>query len=138
MSLALIVSIGLVGLLVSYLFFKTGTEVYDKHFLLRLLLLGVLFGVFVLLGKAGLDSTQTCDLVLNGSFENHSATPNVTTTFSYDTVCYDNTQSTTGFTFYKLTLWIVRLLSAYILIYIFYEVFIWLSGVISGRRGRSK
>jgi hypothetical protein len=132
MTLTLIIAIASVGFLLAYLFFKTGEE-YDKHFLLRLLLLGCLFGIFVLLGKVGLDSQNTCDLVMNETLVDGNLS-----TYSYEAVCYDVTQYNTGLTFYKLTLWIVRLLSAYILIYFFYELFMWLSKVIRGVRGRSR
>lgn len=132
MTLTLIIAIASVGFLLAYLFFKTGEE-YDKHFLLRLLLLGCLFGIFVLLGKVGLDSQNTCDLVMNETLVDGNLS-----TYNYEAVCYDNTQYNTGLTFYKLTLWIVRLLSAYILIYFFYELFMWLSKVIRGVRGRSR
>lgn len=134
MSLELIIGIGITGLLLAYLFFKSNDDKgVGGHFLLRLMLLGCLFGVFVLLGKAGLDSTQSCDLKIM-----NETTMNETTTFNYDTICYSSTQANTGLTFYRLNLWIVRLISAYLLIYFFYELFLWLSKIIKGRRGRAR
>lgn len=139
MGLELIIGIGFVGLLLAYLFFKSNDDKgIGGHFLLRLMLLGCLFGVFVLLGKAGLDSTQSCELVTISEFDDNTHPNNTTKTFFYDTICYSNTEANTGLTFYRLTLWIVRLISAYLLIYFFYELFLWLSKIIKGRRGRSK
>jgi hypothetical protein len=139
MGLELIFGIGFVGLLLAYLFFKSNDDKgVGGHFLLRLMLLGCLFGVFVLLGKASLDSSESCELVMTGQFDDNTHPNNTIKTFSYDVVCYSKTEANTGLTFYRLTLWIVRLISAYFLIYFFYELFLWLSKIIRGRRGRSR
>jgi uncharacterized membrane protein YbhN (UPF0104 family) len=139
LSLTLVLAIAAVGFLVSYLFFKTeDNEEYNHHFLLRLLLLGVLFGVFVLLGKAGIDSGTSCDLVVVNKYDDHSVNPDVNVTYTYDTICYSNTDANTAVTFYTLTLWLVRLLTAYILIYFLYEVFKYFERIVRGKRGRSK
>lgn len=130
----LMAGLGIVGFLLAYLFFNFGKdEISQKHYLLRLLLIGCLFGVFVLIGKVGLDSSVTCDLLPSKSFENSTVI-----TFEYERVCFDNTDSNTGLTFYRLTLWIVRLISAYILVYLFYEIFMYFNRMIRGKRGRSK
>lgn len=172
MGLELILGIGIVGLLLAYLFFKSNDDKgLGGHFLLRLMLLGCLFGIFVLLGKASMDSTETCELVHNYTdntyvygnslfYENGTAryhweyepasTPpgqsdvdqvrlfHIREYKDYDVVCFKNTSANTGVTFYTLTLWIVRLISAYLLIYFFYELFLWLSKIIKGKRGRTK
>ena len=170
MGLELILGIGIVGLLLAYLFFKSNDDKgLGGHFLLRLMLLGCLFGIFVLLGKASMDSTETCELVNNYTdntyvygnslffendtpryhweYEEQSLQPqtkdeirlfHVREYKDYDVVCFKNTSANTGVTFYTLTLWIVRLISAYLLIYFFYELFLWLSKIIKGKRGRTK
>ena len=169
MSMTIIIGIGIVGFLLAYLFFNFGKdEISQKHYLLRLLLLGCLFGVFILLGKATLDANQECELVHNYTkndyqYGNNFTYPNGTATYhwdysasgvpptadkgvflfhvyeykDYDVVCYDKSGTNTASIFYGLTLWIVRLISAYILVYLFYEIFMWLSRIVSGKRGRS-
>jgi len=133
MGLELIIGLGIVGGLLAYLFFRMSEkELYDKHFLLRLLLLGCLFGVFILVGKVGLDSMTQCTVEVSNSTVDGGVT-----SFEYEQFCFE-TPETTGLTFYKLTLWIVRLISAYILVYLFYEIFLWLRDLIKGIRGRSK
>ena len=130
----LMAGLGIVGFLLAYLFFNFGKdEIGQKHYLLRLLLIGCLFGVFVLIGKVGLDSSNVCELVVTGSYENSTVIH-----YDYDTVCYDSTENNTHNTFYLLTLWIVRLISAYIMVYLFYEIFTYMRDMIAGRRGRSK
>ena len=135
-NIVLLVGLGFIGFLLAYLFFNFGKdEISQKHYLLRLLLIGCLFGVFVLIGKAGLDSTQTCNHVLSNMtlVEN-----NTVELYDYETLCYESDPNNTAKTFYVLTLWIVRLISAYILVYLFYEIFIYMRNIISGKRGRSK
>lgn len=170
MSLSLIIGIGLVGFLLAYLFFNFGKdELSQKHYLLRLLLLGCLFGIFILLGKASFDADQSCELVHNYTkmnyqygnnftYENGSATyhwdydasgvPPTTDKGvflfhiyeykDYDVECFSLSDSNTGLTFYKLTLWIVRLLVSYILVYLIYEIFMYFNNLIRGNHGRSK
>lgn len=170
MNMVLMVGLGFVGFLLAYLFFNFGKdEISQKHYLLRLLLLGCLFGVFVLIGKAGLDSSQTCELVNNFTdqqhvYGNNFSYSNGTATYHwdyaasgipptadkgvflfhikeykyYDVVCFESDPNKTGNTFYVLTLWIVRLISAYILVYLFYEIFMYMKNMINGKYGRSK
>ena len=170
MGLELIIGIGITGLLLAYLFFKSNDDKgVGGHFLLRLMLLGCLFGVFVLLGKAGLDSNEVCELVNNYTddtyiygnslfYENNTPTYHweyeeqslqpqtkdeirlfhVRKYKDYDVICYSKTTANTGLTFYRLNLWLVRLISAYLLIYFLYELFLWLSKIIKGRRGRAR
>lgn len=170
MSYVLIAGLGIVGFLLAYLFFNFGKdEISQKHYLLRLLLIGCLFGVFVLIGKAALDSSETCELVhnytdnvyvygnslfyTNGTpryhweYEEQSLQPqekedirlfHIYEYKDYERVCFKNNDASTGLTFYRLTLWIVRLISAYILVYLFYEIFMYLNAIIRGKRGRSR
>lgn len=126
----LILALGIVGFLVAYLFFQNKE---DNHVALRILMLGVLFGIFILLGKAGIDSTTECEPVLNQTVVN-----NLTTTYSYDTFCYQKTKSNTASILYKVTLWLVRLLGLYLLVYFIWEFFKWFSQIISGKYGRTK
>jgi hypothetical protein len=127
----LIIGLGIVGFLIAYLFFQSKDE--KEHLLLRILLLGILFGVFVLIGKASLDSTTQCSLELN-----QTVTDGNTTNYSYAPICYSVTENTTALTFYKVTLWIVRLISLYLLVYFIWHVWKWFSAIISGKYGRAK
>ena len=126
----LIAGLGIIGFLLAYLFFKFEDK---QHELLRLLLLGCLFGVFVLVGKVGLDSNNRCELLLS----NQTVSDGVTV-FEYESLCYEVSESNSGLVFYKLTMWIVRLISGYLLVYLFYYIFKWFSRLVSGKRGRSK
>jgi len=128
-SAILMFGVGIVGVLLAYMFFKFENQ---NHEILRLLLLGCMISIFVLIGKVGLDSGNSCDLVLNNTYE-----VNTTIYFNYSTVCYDNTEANTGVTFYKLTLWIVRLISAYITVYLIWYVFKWLRNIINNRQMRN-
>lgn len=135
MNLILMIGLGLVGFLLAYLFFNFGKdEISQKHYLLRLLLLGCLFGVFVLIGKAGLDSTETCDNLLSNTTLVENDTVEL---YNYEVVCYESDPNNTASTFYLLTLWIVRLISLYILVYLFYEILSYFARMINSRRGRS-
>jgi hypothetical protein len=132
LSLSVILAIGAFGFLISYLFFKTEGEGYGHHFLLRLLLLGILFGVFVLLGSSAMDASRDCQWLvteINTTGDPHD--------YSNQYVCLDEPKGY-AVTFYKLTLWTIRLLAVYLLIYFLYEVFMYFSRVVSGKRGRSK
>lgn len=169
-NIVLLIGLGVIGFLLAYLFFNFGKdEISQKHYLLRLLLIGCLFGVFVLIGKAGFDSTQTCELVNNYTdtvhmYGNNFTYENGTATYhwdyaasgvpptadkgvflfhkkeykEFDVVCFESDLNNTANTFYVLTLWIVRLISSYILVYLFYEIFIYMRNIIAGKRGRSK
>lgn len=137
MSLELIIGLGIVGFLLAYLFFKSGDD-YQEHVLLRILLLGLLFGVFILIGSAGLDSTTSCDVIISNQTEYEVVGNATVTEFSYDTLCYEKGSDNTALSFYQLTLWIVRLVSTYLIIYLVYKIFLWTRDVIGGKRGRTK
>lgn len=140
MSLALVVGIGIVTFIAAYMLFQLGQRPDDesnkegneqsnknysgtgKHFLLQLLLLFFIAGGVLLIGKAGID--QTCDVVV----VNETVSGN-TTINSYDQQCFDN-QASTALTFYKGTLWFVRLLFAYVFFYFLYEVLVYLGWVV--------
>jgi hypothetical protein len=126
----LIIGMGIVGFLLAYLFFQGEDK---THLLLRILMLGALFGIFVLIGKAGLDSNTSCELLVNASVVDGNST-----SFTYEPVCYQITQSNTASIFYNITLWIVRLISLYLVIYFIYEVFKWFARILSGKYGRTK
>lgn len=167
MSVAItLAGLGIVGFLLVFMFFKFENK---QHEFLRLLLLGCLFGVFILLGKTAIDGTETCELVNNYTYNSHIygnnfTYPNGTATYHWDyagsgvpptadegvflfhlweekdfeVICYTNTSSNTANTFYKLTLWIVRLITGYLLVYLIWYIFGWVKEVISGKRGRAK
>lgn len=128
-----IIGIGVFLFIISYVLFKIGSgETGDgnKHFLLQLLLFFFLFFGIILLGKATLDSNNYCDTVVNQTVEDSVTN---TTTYTYDYVCIENTTST-SLTFYKGTLWLVRIFALYLLIYFTYEVLKFIGWVVPGER----
>ena len=166
MNLVLMIGVGIVGFLLAYLFFKLDD---NKHQFLRLLLLGCLFGVFILAGKVGLDSNNVCELVpnytkTNYQYGNNFTYSNGTATYhwdyaasgvpptadkgvflfhvyeynEYEVICYNMSEANTSVVFYKLNMWIIRIISAYLLVFLIFKVFMWSREYIGGKRGRAK
>ena len=145
MSMELIFGLGMVLLVLAYLFIKLG-EKEQSHMVLQLLLLGFMVGCFIIIGKAGIDSNCNIELVntsetyvYGGNFsgsihwdEKHASLhPEFNpaddpiylfhreTTYNYDEVCEDDNTETI---FYNFLLWLSRIIIAYIIIYYIYEV----------------
>ena len=141
-NIILLLSATVIGLFLWLIIFKSEEEFRKKHFLLRLLLLGCLFGVLIIIGKIALDSTHVCSLVTNetlvGVNYNGSDIQDFTFNEYYDTVCFEADPNSTAVSFFKLVTWIIRLFGAYILIYALYEVFMYLRRLLKGIRGRTK
>ena len=106
------VGIGITAFLFLYLAFK----LEKQHFLMQLLAISFALYCIILLGKTGLDSRSTCDLVL----QNQTTISN-TTYFAYNTSCYVST-SETSITFTKIGLWFFRIFFVYLFVYLFYSV----------------
>lgn len=71
------------------------------------------------MAKTSLDYKDNCDFVI----VNQTVTGN-TTTLEYDYLCETNA-NTTAVTYYKSTLWYLRLFFIYVFIYFVYEVLQW-------------
>jgi len=112
----------------SYLLFNLGRKDTEtdgnNHFLLQLLLLFFIIIGVLLMGKAVDDSGTVCEVVINESIVNVN-----TTSYTYMNQCYESTNNTPTI-FYKLTLWFVRLTSAYIFLYFVYQVLLFLGWVV--------
>lgn len=75
-----------------------------------ILLVGFLLGILLLLGKTAVDYKDNCNWLVANSTVSGS-----TTSYQYNYTCNTNTQKTAS-TFYNLTLWIIRLVTAYLVI----------------------
>lgn len=82
-----------------------------------ILLIGFLLGILLLLSKTAVDYEDNCGWLVNNS----TVTGN-TTSYNYAYTCSENTNNTAT-TFYNLTLWIVRLVTAYVIIGFFFQLF---------------
>ena len=131
-NLTLLIGLGIFIFTCVYMFFKLSEQKITQelqgekptnHFVLQLMILFFILSSVLLLGKVGIDDSNHCDFVVTNS----TIVGNVTNN-SYDYLCSTNTNST-SFTFYKITLWFMRLLTAYIFIYFTYEVLIYLCWV---------
>lgn len=146
MSLALIVGLGIFCLILLY--FSNSLAV--EHTILKILAYFFIFTALLLLGKALVDSGETCELVLNGTTEiyiygnnfdgYHWDGYNITApsqidkeaflfhkniTNTYDTICYDNNTFNTGVFSYRLFLGFFVLFCIYVFFYFSYNVLNW-------------
>ena len=132
----------------AFLLFYFGSSINEKeHFGLRLLLFSFGIIIMILIGKGTIDSTTTCENVLNLSEQSlhyeivnetahllngstivaqndtdHVVT-HINTTNYYSTRCYDKTTSTSDTALYKILVWIFVLYSTYIVFYFVYWLF---------------
>jgi hypothetical protein len=125
----ILIGIGLVMFGLIYMFFRLGDKAEDgnNHFPLQLLMLFLILSCFTLIGKVTLDDQDFCSWnVIN------STTNGATTTYGYDYQCETNPNSTADI-FYKTSLWIFRLVSAYVIIYLMYYVLRWINDIVRGK-----
>lgn len=119
MSMALIIAGGLIAFLLVYF----GTAVDKKeHFAMQLLAYSCAMILIIIVAKGAIDSSQTCELVLNNTVENSSIVNITTHTHAYSEVCYDNTDSSSAVTLYRFVLGFFVLYLAYLVIYTFYWI----------------
>ena len=114
----LINSLAIVGALLLILFFKLNEAEDKKHFLLQLLLLGFVLGIIVLAGKTALDYKDDCSWLVN----NDTVTGD-TTSYNYTYQCHTNENNTASI-FYNITVWVMRIVAIYILLYFVYEILV--------------
>jgi heme/copper-type cytochrome/quinol oxidase subunit 2 len=138
-SVTILIGASVVTFLLILLFMQMGKSSKDEngdktgsnHVLLQVLLLGFILSGLVIIGKASFDdSGKNCGWLVNQSISSGN-----TTSYDYNYICStDNT--TTGFTFYQLTVWIMRLVGIYIFCYLVYVVLTYFGFVGNNRKGR--
>lgn len=121
----LVAALGICSALLLFLFFKLGDEQKEESgwtkYPLQIIILGFLLGMIVLLGKATLDYNDNCAWLVNNS----TSLSNSTTSYQYSYSCSTNT-NTTASAFYQLTLWIMRLVTAYLVLAFAFELILYL------------
>jgi len=147
-----IIALGVVLFVLLYISFNLEKE----HFILQLFLLFISLFVLILIPKAALDMGNDCETVLNSTSEIYEYGNNFSgyhwdydagtapdgpqldaylfhreISYTYTENCLGNNATET--TFYKLVMWIVRIISTYIVFYFLFSVFFWL-----GKNGKNK
>lgn len=120
MNIVLMLGLGITGFLLIFMFFKLGDpERKHEHIFLQLILLGFILSVFVLIGKASLDTDDYayCSWNLN----NYTSSGGNVTDMNYAFECPSTTPNTAT-TFYKLSLWIMRITITYLVIYYIFQL----------------
>jgi hypothetical protein len=119
-GITIILAIGIFASLLLYMSFN----IEKKHQALQLFLLGFFVFAIFLIGKATLDATQECSIVLNST----AGTSN-----NYTSFC-QSVSSDTALLFYKVTLWFMRFFISYIFVFFIWELFTWILGIFKGKR----
>jgi hypothetical protein len=116
-NLTLLIALGIFGFMLLFMFFKLRSDGGEsEHFFLQLLVLGFLLGVFVLIGKVGLDDKDFCSWnVANATISGD------TTVYVYDYECDTNVR-TTSTNFYDLITWLIRCVVVYVVLFFFYDL----------------
>jgi len=126
-----------IGFLLLLLFMKLGDSKKDEngkekntHVLLQVLILGFILATFVIIGKASFDDgDKSCAWLVNQSISSGNSS-----TYSYEYNCV-STDTTTSFTFYQLTVWIMRIIGIYMFCYLAYVVLVYF-GYVGDKKGR--
>lgn len=124
-EIALLIGIlGLAGLLIAFV--RALKE--NKYDLLKLMIFFVFFTVLLLVPKALVDNNDYCETMLNETVEvyNYDAynyTQNITTSHSYDRVCFTNTKNTSDL-FFKITMWLFRVLWFAVFMYLLHYIYL--------------
>lgn len=111
----LINALGILAAILILLFFKLSDADDKKHFLLQILFLGFIMIIVVLIGKSAVDYKDNCAWLV----KNDTLTGN-TTSYTYDYICDPDTNGTAD-TFYKVTVWIMRITGIYLFLYLLVE-----------------
>ena len=127
-NLTLIIGMSIILVMLVYMFFKFG-DIKDtsedgdgdgggnSHFLLQIIILVFIFGLFLLIGKVAIDDRDNCAW----NIVNSTATGTITE-FDYEYQCSSNVNNTSTTFFVSLT-WFIRFVAFYILVYV-----LWISG----------
>jgi ABC-type thiamin/hydroxymethylpyrimidine transport system permease subunit len=113
----IVASLGVVGAILAFMFFKLGEREDGKHYALQVIILAFILGVVVLLGKTSVDYQDNCSWLVS-----NSTSVGFTTNYHYSYECSDNTNNTAT-SFYKITLWVTRLIALYLLLTFVFELF---------------
>lgn len=111
-----IIAIGIV----CFLLFYFGKSLEDENWALKVLMYSFAFIMFIILSRATIDSTTTCDLVLN--YTQPCPSCSQSTIYHYNNICYDNSESNTPSIFYRLTLSIFAIYLIYVIWFMFYKL----------------
>lgn len=132
---AVLVGAGIIGFILVYLFSKLGQNtdksangedvgVGDNHVLLRVLILAVLLGCFLVIGATTVDmSKQNCDILINQTHDNTSNPQDVMMVYSYSEFCFDNDVNH-GSTFYNIVRWFVYFVSIYLFGFLLFRIWV--------------
>ena len=123
MSEAILLSgLAIVGAMLLILFLALRDTDLGGVYALQIVLIAFLLGIIVMIGKVGVESYDHCSwLVANSSSSGN------TTSYGYTWTCEANTNSTAT-TFYESTLWVMRLVSAYLVIAFAFETIAYFGG----------
>lgn len=114
MGVDLIFAIGVSAFLLIFLFSKLDDK---EHFGLRLLILGFMFYLLILVGKAAIDEQDHCiDFIKNQTTINENVTE-----FGYDRFCVENTLNTSD-TFFVTITRLFWLFMIYMFVFIIFKI----------------
>ena len=122
MSLALVISAGVMAFVSAYIMFKIsernreaekqGVKLgINSHNALQILFFFMIVASLVLLGRAGMDSSVQCEFLLM-----NNTVSGTLTSFEYDYVCQDNYNSSYRW-MYMLPLYLAYLSGLYLIVY---------------------
>lgn len=121
MSIAIIVGAGFVAFISAFMLLRLGDrasmEGHNLHYGLQIILYGLVVLSIFFIGKAVLDSSEQCGLMLV-----NETTIGNTTSYNYNTVCDESPAHNTGLTFYKFITWFMRLMGLYFGGYVIYII----------------
>lgn len=106
----LVAALGVTALILLILFYYLSSENSKSRYPLQVIFFAFLLGVILLLGKTTIDYEDNCSWLV----DNSTVVGNVTS-YEHSYQCSENTNSTAN-TFYNITLWVIRLVSAYLLL----------------------
>lgn len=120
----LVASLGITAAILLFLFLKLGEEQETRsgwtRYPLQILVLGFLLGTLVLLGKTAYDYKDNCAWLVSNSTVSGGFT-----SYGYGYNCSENTQNTAS-TYYQITVWVMRLVIAYLVLVFVFEFILYL------------
>ena len=123
MSEAILLSgLAIVGAMLLVLFLALRDTDLGGQKALQIILIAFLLGIIVMIGKVGVESYDHCSWLVS-----NSTTSGNSTSYGYTWTCEPNTNSTAS-TFYQSTVWVMRLVSAYLVIAFAFEAIEYFGG----------
>jgi len=111
-----------VALILLALYYSLRDSSGDSHYALKVILLGFLLGIILLIGKVAIDNNTNCSWLVN-----NSTTVGSTSSYNYVYTCEAN-DSTVANTLYNMSLWVMRLVSAYLILVFAFDVISYFGG----------